>query len=233
MTQRNALLKSPAPPRFIRLTVAAIIVGVVVVAWRFSSMKPRHMRAAPLAESASGIRGTHSRSNAAKSTGHAAKRQAPSSAGKTALPTVSVPIGKMRFTLEVAATAGQQSLGLMFRKSMPQNHGMIFVIRHAKPEIFWMKNTLFPLDLLYLDQRGKIIMTYRMAANGGSRHLYDSFVPIKYAIEINAGLRRTLRIRDNEVIKLPFSALIKATARADESINGRSAAAGPARRQAR
>src|SRR5947209_10421832 len=66
------------------------------------------------------------------------------------LATVKMSIGKNTYTLEVADTVASQERGLMERDSMPANHGMIFVFPRERMREFWMKNTRFPLDIIFL-----------------------------------------------------------------------------------
>src|SRR5437667_1419898 len=74
---------------------------------------------------------------------------APSSA-PAPLRTTTMQIGSQTFTLEVADTDSTREFGLMKRDSMPADHGMIFVFSRDEPRGFWMKNTRFPLDILFI-----------------------------------------------------------------------------------
>src|SRR2546421_8067051 len=78
------------------------------------------------------------------------------------LATVKMSIGKNTYTLEVADTVASQERGLMERDSMPANHGMIFVFPRERMREFWMKNTRFPLDIIFLDAAGHIVSVAQM-----------------------------------------------------------------------
>ena len=71
--------------------------------------------------------------------------------------------GRPRFQVEIAATRAEQERGLMFRKSLEPDRGMLFT--YAKPQrvAYWMKNTLIPLDILYIAPNGRILSIARNA----------------------------------------------------------------------
>jgi len=71
--------------------------------------------------------------------------------------------GRVRFQVEIAATLAQQRQGLMFRKSLAPDRGMLFTYARPQPAAFWMKNTLIPLDILYIAPSGKVLSIVRNA----------------------------------------------------------------------
>ncbi len=71
----------------------------------------------------------------------------------------------IRIAVEVADTPSARALGLMHRESLPPLTGMLFVYEHPQPVAFWMRNTLIPLDMLFIDDRGVI------------RHVHPGAVP--------------------------------------------------------
>ncbi len=73
-----------------------------------------------------------------------------------ALPTATLPDGFV-VTLELATTVEEISQGLMFRPSLPENRGMLFLFGEERVPAFWMKDTLVPLDILFLDGEGRVV----------------------------------------------------------------------------
>ncbi|OYW99910.1 MAG: hypothetical protein B7Z12_17175 [Caulobacter vibrioides] len=71
--------------------------------------------------------------------------------------------GRTRFQVEIAATKAEQERGLMFRKSLAPDRGMLFTYKRPQPVAYWMKNTLIPLDILYIQANGRILSIARNA----------------------------------------------------------------------
>lgn len=122
----------------------------------------------------------------------------------SALPTVPMKIGSRSFELEVARTSQEQERGLMKRDSMPQNHGMIFVFPDERVLEFWMKDTRFALDILFVDGKGKVVSIFQMKP-------YDltttsSEKPAQYAIELNAGAAKDAGVKVGDVLDIPAEA---------------------------
>ena len=118
------------------------------------------------------------------------------------LPRVNVVLGNKTVKLWVAASTRTRARGLMYIHKMPDNCGMLFVFYRIGPQTFWMKHTLIPLDLIFLNQHGVIVRHYRMAPDHGKK-LYPSGQPIRYAIELNAGAFQRLRLHDSMRINIP------------------------------
>ena len=94
--------------------------------------------------------------------------------------------GSRRYHVEVARTAEQQQIGLMFRKSMARNHGMIFPMTPPRVATFWMENTFIPLDLVFIRADGTIAS---IAADAPrlSRDIIASAEPVAAVLELVAG----------------------------------------------
>lgn len=115
--------------------------------------------------------------------------------------TTPMQIGASRFNLEVADTEQAQATGLMFRKSLPADRGMIFVFKNEEPREFWMKNTYLPLDILYLDAKGKVVSIRPMEPMTTTPVPSDQ--PAQYAIELNRGAAATTGVKVGDVLTLP------------------------------
>lgn len=110
--------------------------------------------------------------------------------------------GQARFRVEVADSADERALGLMNRESMPSSAGMLFVFPETQPVGFWMKNTLIPLDMLFVDEGGTVARIHHKAipldptpiASGG---------PVRYVLEINGGLAAAMGITEGSQIRHP------------------------------
>lgn len=109
---------------------------------------------------------------------------------------------KLKYTVEVAATQEQQAVGLMFRASMPQDSGMLFVYKTPQPLAFWMENTYLPLDLIFIGQDGRIL---NVAANAKplSRQPILSAGQAIGVLEINGGQAATLGIAPGDRVEHP------------------------------
>jgi uncharacterized membrane protein (UPF0127 family) len=93
---------------------------------------------------------------------------------------------KVGLNVEVAKTPAEREKGLMFRGVLRESDGMLFVFDKEDNLSFWMKNTLIPLDIAYINKRGIINEIYYMAPLDTSK-IYSSINPAMYALEVNAG----------------------------------------------
>ncbi len=87
--------------------------------------------------------------------------------------------------VEIAKTMEQRSRGLMFRKHLPENRGMLFVFEREQQLYFWMKNTYIPLSIAYIDSQGVIVSILHMEPL--QEKTYPSVYKSKYALEMKRG----------------------------------------------
>jgi uncharacterized membrane protein (UPF0127 family) len=109
-----------------------------------------------------------------------------------------------RFTVELAETQEKQALGLMFRDSMPDDHGMLFLFPVEGMRSFWMKNTRIPLDIFYFDSELKLVSVSENARPCKTRRCpgYPSSGPAKFVLELNAGKAAELNTRPGDILEL-------------------------------
>ena len=104
---------------------------------------------------------------------------------------------KHKFSVELALTADQRSQGLMFRKEMPLDHGMLFDFGQARPVAMWMQNTPLPLDMLFIQDNGTISHIHENAVPF-SQAIIDSHGAVKYVLELNAGRAKALGLQKGD-----------------------------------
>lgn len=96
-----------------------------------------------------------------------------------------------RFTVEMADTDERRTMGLMHRRSMPADAGMLFDFKRDGPVSMWMRNTLIPLDMLFMDRTGVV------------RHIHERAIPMNEAIiESNGPVRAVLELNGGTVQRL-------------------------------
>jgi uncharacterized membrane protein (UPF0127 family) len=101
------------------------------------------------------------------------------------LPVVQLNAGMHAIRAEVAADMGSRMTGLMHRPSMPANAGMLFIFDETTTHCMWMKNTLIPLSVAFLDEAGAIINIAEMQPHSEQSHCAAK--PARYALEMNRG----------------------------------------------
>ena len=104
---------------------------------------------------------------------------------QAALPVIELTAGFHRIEAEVAATDNHRQTGLMNRQSMPQQRGMLFVFSQENTHCMWMRNTLLPLAVAFIDADGAIINIEEMKPQTEDNHCARR--PARYALEMNRG----------------------------------------------
>ncbi len=107
------------------------------------------------------------------------------SALKSDLPIVPLTIDGNKILVEVANTESTRMAGLMFRNELGTDNGMLFVFADDVSRAFWMKNTLIPLSIAFMDEKGAVENTLEMPPQ--TEQTFMSAGPAKYALEMNAG----------------------------------------------
>lgn len=103
------------------------------------------------------------------------------------------------FTVELAVDSDQRSHGLMKRRHMARDHGMLFDFGVTRRVMMWMKNTYLPLDMLFIAKDGKI-ETIRENAVPLSEAIIDSRVPVAFVLELNGGTVHRLGIAPGDIV---------------------------------
>ena len=100
---------------------------------------------------------------------------------------------------ELATDDATRQKGLMFRAHMGKNDGMLFVFPQVAYHAMWMRNTLIPLSVAYMDESGKIVSIHEMEPQTEISHQAEG--PVRYALEMNAGWFRSNKIKPGDPIK--------------------------------
>ncbi len=100
------------------------------------------------------------------------------------------PTQKLSLNVEVAKTKAQRTLGLMFREYLPENEGMLFVFEREAILKIWMKDTLIPLDVIFISEQGRIVSMIKALkpCMQQSCDVFYSTKRAKYMLEINKGM---------------------------------------------
>jgi uncharacterized protein len=111
--------------------------------------------------------------------------------------------GSHKFSIQVATTPAQMEQGLMFRRSLAPDGGMIFDFRTPSMATMWMKNTLIPLDMLFVDAQGRIVNIHERAVPG-SLDTIAAAAPVRAVVELNGGTAARLGIRPGDRVVFPI-----------------------------
>jgi uncharacterized membrane protein (UPF0127 family) len=104
---------------------------------------------------------------------------------------------KIKIDIEIADNDYERQLGLMNRKEMKENQGMLFIFPNETMQSFWMRNTLIPLDIVFVNSK-KNIVTIHKNTHTLSDQSYPSSAPAEYVLELNAGFtdRHNIQLGD-------------------------------------
>jgi len=110
--------------------------------------------------------------------------------------------GQAAFSVEIADNDETRARGLMYRKSMPEFSGMLFVFDRPQHAQFWMKNTFIPLDMLFIDASG-VVRRIKQNATPHSTAIIDGGEGVKAVLEVNGGVAARLGIGPGTQIQHP------------------------------
>ncbi|PHR62464.1 MAG: hypothetical protein COA47_03560 [Robiginitomaculum sp.] len=106
----------------------------------------------------------------------------------------------IRLAVEFADDPIERAQGLMHREKMADDHGMLFDFDRRSTVNMWMKNTLIPLDMIFLSKTGRVVTIARNAKPGSLRRI-SSGVPVSGVLEVNAGMARKWNIRRGDMVQ--------------------------------
>ena len=109
---------------------------------------------------------------------------------------------KHRFNVELATSPQQIAQGLMFRRQMAADAGMLFIFERPEPATFWMKNTYIPLDMIFIKEDGTV-ESIAERTTPLSRRSVASKGEVRYVLEINGGLSDELGIKPGDRVTGP------------------------------
>lgn len=110
---------------------------------------------------------------------------------------------KVEVRVEVADGPFEQSKGLMYRTALGEDRGMLFVFSDERELSFWMRNTLIPLSVAYIDSRGRIADILDMKPLDDKPPNYVSSEPAQYALEVNQGFFDDRGVKVGDHAELP------------------------------
>lgn len=114
---------------------------------------------------------------------------------------IKMKIGNSNYNIELSTTIAQKTKGLSGRDSLCKNCGMIFTFGFETNLPFWMKDTLIPLDMIWLDKNGKIV-DIQTASEINSTKIYQNQTPAQYVLELNANDSQKINLKIGDIIDL-------------------------------
>ena len=122
------------------------------------------------------------------------------------LPTVTIDASggeEVEVRVEIADDASERARGLMHRTALAENRGMLFVFPDEEELSFWMKNTLIPLSVAFMDSEGRIVDIQDMKPLDDEPPSYVSAEPARYALEVNRGFFEERGVEVGDRAELP------------------------------
>jgi uncharacterized membrane protein (UPF0127 family) len=110
---------------------------------------------------------------------------------------------QVRLRVEIADDVSEQTRGLMYRTALAEDRGMLFIFPHEEIRSFWMKNTLIPLSIAYLNSEGRIVDIQDMKPLDDDLPHYVSAEPARYALEVNQDFFEEHGVKVGDRAELP------------------------------
>jgi uncharacterized protein len=111
--------------------------------------------------------------------------------------------GTHSFSVEVMRTQPELEKGLMFRKSMPADHGMLFDFQREQSVMMWMKNTFIPLDMIFIAKTGKVVGVIANA-RPMSEQILTVLTPTEAVLELNGGTAAKISLKVGDMVSHPI-----------------------------
>ena len=108
--------------------------------------------------------------------------------------------GRHVFQVEVMRTPDERSKGLMFRRFMPQDRGMLFDFQRSEPVAMWMQNTFIPLDMVFIRSDGTVARVAERTEPLSTRTI-PSGEPVLSVLEVNAGIAETIGLKAGDRVE--------------------------------
>ena len=105
--------------------------------------------------------------------------------------------------VEIAKDDAARQRGLMYRRFMPSEHGMLFEFEREAPQSFWMKNTYIPLDMIFISQTG-VVTNIVASAEPLSERVIPSGPPCAAVLELNGGAAAAMGMKVGDKVRHPF-----------------------------
>jgi uncharacterized membrane protein (UPF0127 family) len=103
--------------------------------------------------------------------------------------------------VELATTPDARQLGLMYREQLDPGKGMLFIFPASAPQSFWMKNTKIPLDILFIDDTGKIVRIHARTTPFSEASL-PSDAPVRFVLEVPGGYCADNAVAEGDTVRL-------------------------------
>lgn len=106
---------------------------------------------------------------------------------------------KKEIEIEIAETSYETQTGLMYRNGMEENRGMLFIFKEESQHYFYMRNTRFPLDIIYINKNMEIVSAAKEAVPFDETSLPSKY-PVQYVLEVNGGMMEKWGVKEGDKI---------------------------------